>query len=321
MYSLPNLPPAVAREVFANLCATLPPPVADTAETCEIRNVAAMAAVAALHPVDAFEVRLAAEAIAADAYTMDCLRLATEHRDDLMKTFRYRAQACAMMRQVQRTLRALRALQPMKAARQAAVPASVPGESQRPRPTAPRRDKTQAARDLAPPDGIPSYHGTASHARRYETMLIPPAQPATKQFRAGRRVQEVQAVAGDPAVVEALVNGTSGSWACLTSSAATGPKPPDGIVSPHSIVSHMLRNETIMIHPNTQPPSNSGPAGACRRLRPAPAIPAAVVEVVEALVNGISPILGVLDDLGGDRTEAILWDSIMSRDGVACVAE
>ncbi len=36
MYTLPNLSPSVARETFANLCATLPPPVADTADACEI---------------------------------------------------------------------------------------------------------------------------------------------------------------------------------------------------------------------------------------------------------------------------------------------
>ncbi len=77
---------------------------------------------------------------------------------------------------------------------------------------------------------------------RNETMLIPPTYPATEQFRAGRRVQEVQATPADPAIIEALVNGTS-------------------------------------------------------------------------------PILGVLDELGGDRTEAGLWDRITSWDAVACVAE
>jgi len=129
MFNLPNLPPTIAREVFADLCATPPPPATDTAEARESRDILAMAAVAALRPADAFEALLAAEAVTADALAEDCLRLATEHRDDFAKTVRCRAQACAMMRQGRQ---ALRTLEQMRAARGTAAPA--PGASAGRRP-------------------------------------------------------------------------------------------------------------------------------------------------------------------------------------------
>jgi hypothetical protein len=60
--TLPNLPPAIARQIFHTLTATLPPPVTDTPEDRAARDEAAIAAVAALHPADAFEALLAAQA-------------------------------------------------------------------------------------------------------------------------------------------------------------------------------------------------------------------------------------------------------------------
>src|SRR4249920_1057148 len=95
-----TIPPSVAREAYARLCALLPPPAIDTPECRAARDDDAMDAVAALRPANALEARLAVEIIAADAYAMDCLRLAGQTANDLSVTLRCRAQALAMMRQV-----------------------------------------------------------------------------------------------------------------------------------------------------------------------------------------------------------------------------
>src|SRR5262245_11262854 len=111
MHYLPNLPPAVSREVFATLCTSLPPPENDTPEARVERDDTAMAAVAALHPADAFEAKLAADIVAAEAMVMDCRRLAYEHRSDLTATLRCRAQARGTMREMRGLLRELRCMQ------------------------------------------------------------------------------------------------------------------------------------------------------------------------------------------------------------------
>ncbi len=93
---------------------------------------------------------------------MDCLRLATEHRDDFAKTMRCRAQACAMMRQEKQ---ALRTLAQMQAARKAAaVPALAAGASQHPPPAAPQPEPIRAADDLAPPGPAPQPDASCSAA-------------------------------------------------------------------------------------------------------------------------------------------------------------
>ena len=58
----PALPATVSRVVFAELCARLPPPPVDTPEARAERDAVAMDAAAALHPADAFEAKLAAQA-------------------------------------------------------------------------------------------------------------------------------------------------------------------------------------------------------------------------------------------------------------------
>jgi hypothetical protein len=209
MYNLPNLPPCVAREVFANLCADLPPPVTDTTEAREMRDNLAMSAVAALHPADAFEALLAARAVVADFYASDSLRLATEHRDDYAKTMRCRAQACAMMRQMRQMLRTL---EQMQAARRAAIPAAAPGPIQRPQPAAPHSDNTPAARDpAAPPDPAPQSDALAqadAFAMKYSVYAA--------QIRFDRALTPANTarinpadLPTDPAVIDALFHGTS----------------------------------------------------------------------------------------------------------------
>jgi hypothetical protein len=108
MQTLPNLPPAIAREVFATLCAALPPPATDTPDVRAARDEAAMAAVVALHPTDPLEAKLAADIVVAEAYAMDSFRLAGEFRNDLAATIKCRAQANTTLRQMRSLLREYR---------------------------------------------------------------------------------------------------------------------------------------------------------------------------------------------------------------------
>lgn len=107
MHTLPNLSPAITREVYATLCSLLPPPSPDTPETRAQRADAAMAAVAALYPGDAFEADLAATIVGAGAHARDCMRLAARAAADGTQALRCRAQASSMMRLQQTALRAL----------------------------------------------------------------------------------------------------------------------------------------------------------------------------------------------------------------------
>jgi hypothetical protein len=99
--SLPNLPTAIARHTLYLLTEALPPPLSDLPEERAARDENAVKSVAALQPADAFEARLAARVVAADAHAMDCFRSAGQpgrHPDD---ADRCRAQAGAMMRAAQ----------------------------------------------------------------------------------------------------------------------------------------------------------------------------------------------------------------------------
>ncbi len=121
MHALPNLPPAIARQIFATLCAALPLPATDTPEARAARDEAAMAAVAALQPADASEAQLAALIVAADAHANDCLRRAVQPGQQPEDVRRCRARAASMMRQVQGGLRDLRRTQAMRTKAQARV--------------------------------------------------------------------------------------------------------------------------------------------------------------------------------------------------------
>ncbi len=111
--SLPQLPPAIARHTVFLLLESLPPPLSDTAEERTARDEA-IASLAGLHPADAFEARLAARAVAADARATECLRLASvpkTHPDRVDQCLR---QANAMMRASEAAVRSLRAMQAMR---------------------------------------------------------------------------------------------------------------------------------------------------------------------------------------------------------------
>jgi hypothetical protein len=76
----------------------LPPPLDDTHEALRARNLAAIAKVAALLPVNANEADLAAQCIAARAQAEDLLRLLRQHADDIGLVMRLNAQYGSMVR-------------------------------------------------------------------------------------------------------------------------------------------------------------------------------------------------------------------------------
>jgi hypothetical protein len=128
MHSLPNLSPAVSREAYASLCGLLPPRDDDTPQVRAQRLEAAMEAVAALHPGDAFEAELATQIVGASAHAKECLRQASHYRNDLAASLKCRAQAASMMRQMQS---GLRILQRMQAGRDKALAEMHPAAMQR----------------------------------------------------------------------------------------------------------------------------------------------------------------------------------------------
>ena len=105
------LPREVLHEIMRTLQRGLPPPgTDDPAERAE-RDRAALAAVVSLLPETAFEGRLAAQAVAADAWGLDCLRLAQERYREFDIARKCKAQASSMMREAKSALRELRRLQ------------------------------------------------------------------------------------------------------------------------------------------------------------------------------------------------------------------
>jgi hypothetical protein len=108
------LPREAFQEILFVLRGALPPPVSDDPGDEVRRDRAAMAAVAALLPVTAAEGRLAAQFVAADAWAMDCLRLAQEKRREPDIARKCRAQAMGMMREGKSALRMLLRLQAVR---------------------------------------------------------------------------------------------------------------------------------------------------------------------------------------------------------------
>jgi hypothetical protein len=108
MHTLPpDFPIALAREVFARLCTSLPPPRDGTPEARAVRDDLAYAAVEAYYPVDAGEAELAVQIVAANAHALDSLRLAGLPGKSEEDIRRCRAQGNSMMRTAQSALRAL----------------------------------------------------------------------------------------------------------------------------------------------------------------------------------------------------------------------
>ena len=85
-------------QVVYTLTDLLPPPIDGSPEALQARNQTAIAKVAALLPVNANELDLAAQCIAARAQAEDILRLLRQNTDDINLIIRLNAQYSSMVR-------------------------------------------------------------------------------------------------------------------------------------------------------------------------------------------------------------------------------
>ena len=104
METLPPPRPAIDlstrlyRQLVYTLTDLLPPPLDDSPAALRARNHAAIAKVAALLPVNANEIDLAAQCIAARAQAEEMLRLVRQNADDIGLVMRLNAQYGSMVR-------------------------------------------------------------------------------------------------------------------------------------------------------------------------------------------------------------------------------
>jgi len=195
------LPATVSRVVFAELCARLPPPPVDTPEARAERDAVAMDAAAALHPADAFEAKLAAQIVAADAQVADCQRLAVQYRNDLAVTLRCRAQATSAMREMRALLRDYRRMQ---AERDKALNEMHPAAMERAGYWFREATVPEPAPEPAPAE--PPAQAELTEAEKY--AVIYPDRAA--RIRACRGLPaRLDFGPPEPEIVEALVSGTS----------------------------------------------------------------------------------------------------------------
>jgi hypothetical protein len=195
------LPATVSRVVFAELCARLPPPPVDTPEARAESDAVAMDAAAALHPADAFEAKLAAQIVAADAQVADCQRLAVQHRNDLAVTLRCRAQATSAMREMRALLRDYRRMQ---AEHDKALNEMHPAAMERAGYWF--KEATAPEPEPEPAPAEPTSYDDLTEAERY--AVVYPDRAA--RIRASRGLPaRLDFGPPEPEIVEALVNGTS----------------------------------------------------------------------------------------------------------------
>jgi len=111
MTPFPKVPDRCASYLLANLYDSLPPPIDPRPETRETRDLIAMMSLAKLGPANTLEAQLAANAVLAQAMSLDAMAEATENRGDFKRVMQCRAQAALMMRQSAQAMRELRILQ------------------------------------------------------------------------------------------------------------------------------------------------------------------------------------------------------------------
>jgi hypothetical protein len=223
MLNCPDLDPAIANAAYMEFRASAAWLFDETTEEMSSRGRYALAAIEDLRPATALEARVAAQAIASDAHAADCLRLAAGHRDDFVKVTRCRAQANAMTRQMDRSLRILTALRKERGARETAqavfnamqaglkmprepVPVLALRESD-PLPEPPLAPDPAPETTAAPGDPIsPAALAKAVQFARHNRMLaarIRAAGGLTRAAIAGFRPASLP----DAETVKALVNG------------------------------------------------------------------------------------------------------------------
>jgi len=208
MYAIPGLPASVAREVFANICAALPPRPDATEEIRFAREADAMAAIATLRPVDAFEARLAVAVVAADAHATESYRLAAKFFNDLTIGPKCRAQAALMGRQMLAALKTLQRMQGARPKTQPADPCTAPALAD-PVPA-------DAARTISAVDPVLAEVAPHCLAAAEDFATRHPLRAARIRANGGLPAKhERHFTPPAPAIVDAIVRGTTPSLRAL----------------------------------------------------------------------------------------------------------
>ena len=183
-------------QLVHTLTGLLPPPLDDTPAGLRARNLAAIAKVAALLPVNTEEANLAAQCIAARAQAEDVLRLLRQNAGDILMTIRLNAQYASMVRT---SLSVHARLMRVQALRQKRAAAGETAETDACARHIAERAMMEMA-DVALPEAAPkaapaaapalpadqkiekpvSKYGTNSHSTAFETPLS--AQPWNRGF-------------------------------------------------------------------------------------------------------------------------------------------
>ena len=215
MSPIPNIPDAIAREIYAELCRSLPPPPEDTPESRSLREQHAMTSVAHLVPENAAEADIAVQAVTAQFHARDALQAASGTDPEAVR--RCRAQAASMMRQADS---AIRTLLRMQAERQRAEDAARPAAMQRagywfrsvspPEQAAPTEPAPEpvAAAAAAPRAASPprQEYGAMTPAERYVTLY---PDRAAAVLDVGGLAASLTFPPPDPSVITELLAGNS----------------------------------------------------------------------------------------------------------------
>jgi hypothetical protein len=114
-----DLPTSLYYQLVYTLTDLLPPPLDDTPQALRARNHAAIAKIAALLPVNANEIDLAAQCIAARTQAEEMLRLLRQHAGDIGLVMRLNAQYGSMVRTSLSVLGRLMRVQTLRQKREA----------------------------------------------------------------------------------------------------------------------------------------------------------------------------------------------------------
>jgi len=266
MSLIPTVPDRLSGDIMFRLYKSLPPPHDDHPDTLATRDLVAMVSVANLGPMTTIETDLAANAVAAQAHSMDALACAAEHHDNLTVVMQCRAQAASMLRQAVRAMRQLRELrearETLRAQRRAdeeaeARRAAAQAEALRSAAEALTR-QAEAVRDMR-------QAGTDCDPAVPAAIVAPPPVDATAdRTEAGGGTHADQATASGP---------TAETAASLVTPQPAGParaatvrQPPDGAGAARGDAGMAARppatrDEARPVEPPAVPWPWSGPAG------------------------------------------------------------
>ncbi len=212
---MPVLSAAASHEYYFELGSSLPPTPAHNREDHERRMTTAVDAFNALNPADAYEGRLAVQAVLCGAHAADSLREAGLRQDDFAKMTRCRAQAASMMRETRAAKRMLAQEQKLRLA-VAAVAGSAPVQpaaaSASTRPAEPQTTPPQPTRAAAtPPQSAPGPQPVPPRRLATEDAAPPPEAAGTALRPAPEARVNPDSPAIDPLVAAAVIRNDRGA--------------------------------------------------------------------------------------------------------------